>query len=171
MALLTAADVRAHVETSLDDVALQRIIDRLDTDMILRAGPHSGPLTEVLPGATPSVYLGRPVASLTSVREGERIQLSTPALDLSLDLTLWADEGRIERRPAAARFAPVVEVVYDPVDDLDRRKRTLLELVRLDLAQSGRSRERIGEYRYSGLDYETHREALLRELRPFLTLE
>ncbi len=65
----------------------------------------------------------------------------------------------------------MVEVVYDPVDDLDRRKRTLLELVRLDLAQSGRSRERVGEYRYSGLDYETHREALLRELRPFLTLE
>ncbi len=65
-----------------------------------------------------------------------------------------------------------MEVVYTPVDDTEQRKRVLLELVRLDLAQSGRLREAVGrDYDYAALDYGGHREALLRELYPFLTLE
>ena len=65
-----------------------------------------------------------------------------------------------------------MEVTYSPVDDQPRRKRVLLELVRLDLAQSGRAAESVGDdYRYRGLDYQEHRESLFRDLRPFLTLE
>lgn len=171
MALLTAAEIRHHVETELDDTALQRVIDRLDADLQHHAGPHSGPITEVVAGQRASVFLARPVATLTTVREGDRITTATPTLDLELDVLLWGNEGRLERRPAGARFAALVEAIYEPVDDLDRRKRTLLELVRLDLAQSGRQRERVGEYAYAGLDYEARRDALLREVRPFLTLE
>ena len=181
MPLLTAADVRAHVDTALDDTAIQAVIDRLDADLVQRAGPHSGPLTEVLRGGTPSVYLRRPVATLTSVREGATLDASTPALDLVAEIRLWTAEGRVERiganpwpaiGSAPLAFAPLVEVVYDPVDDTAPRQRVLLELVRLDLAQSGRARERIGAgYAYTALDYDARRDSLIRELRPFLVLE
>lgn len=171
MPLLTASEVRQHVETDLDETGLQRIIDRADADLLQRAGPHVGPITETLPGGGGSAFVARPIATLTSVREGERISGATPALDLTLDVRLWAGEGRLERRPAGTRFDQIVEVVYDPIDDSERRKRTLLELVRLDLSQSGRGKERVGEYSYAGLDYRRHREALMSEVRPFLTLE
>ncbi len=88
------------------------------------------------------------------------------------DFRVWPAEARIERLPAGAAFADLVEVVYTPLDDTDRRRRVLLELVRLDLAQSGRAAEAVGsDYRYRGFNYTQHREALLREVRPFLTLE
>lgn len=171
-ALLTAAEVRSHVETDLDDVALQRVIDRLDADLLARLGPHSGPLTEVVSGAMLSVYVRRPIASVTSVREGDVIDADAAVLTAGGHYRLWAGEGRLERLPAGALFATVVEVVYTPVDDLDRRKRVLLELVRLDLAQSGRSQESIGrDYGYSALDYAAQRDALLRDAMPFLILE
>ncbi len=171
MALLSAAEVREHVETDVDDAALQRVIDRLDADLVRRAGPHTGPLTETIAGRSLSLFLARPIATVTTVREGDPIDGSTPALTVDLDYRLWPNEGRIQRLPAGTRFDAVAEVVYSPVDDTEQRKRVLLELVRLDLAQSGRAREHIDDYRYAGLDYEEHREALLREIRPFLTLE
>ncbi len=171
-ALLTAADIRAHVETALDDAALQVIIDRVDADLVRRAGPHSGPLTETMTGRTMSAYVNRPITSVTSVREGATVVAETSALSATDEYRLWPAEGRIERLPAGTRFAAVVEVVYTPVDETEGRKRVLLELVRLDLAQSGRAQERIGsDYRYRGLNYEEHRNALIREARPFLVLE
>ena len=171
-ALLTAADIRAHVETALDDVALQTVIDRVDADLVQRAGPHSGPLTETMTGRTRSAYVSRPIASVSSVREGAIIAAETPMLSATDEYRLWPTEGRIERFPAGSSFATVVEVVYTPVDETDRRKRVLLELVRLDLAQSGRAQERVGsDYRYRGLDYGEHRDALIGEARPFLVLE
>ena len=170
--LLTAAELRPHVETDLDDAALQRVIDRLDADIVARAGPHAGPLTEVIDGGGQSVFLRRPVATVASVREGILIDAGATTLLADDDYLLWPGQGRLDRLPAGVRFAPLVEVVYTPVDDGDQRKRILLELVRLDLAQSGRLREAIGrDYQYAGLDYPTHRDALLRELHPFLTLE
>ncbi len=183
MTLLTATEVRDHVETDVDDAALQRVIDRIDADLVLRAGPHLGPLTETLAGGTLSAFVSRPIASLTSVREGDPIVVATPNLTAEDDYRVWPAEGRIQRLAgstfglqvggaAPARFAAVVEVVYTPVDDREQRRRVILELVRLDLAQSGRARESVGgDYRYAGLDYEGHREALIREIRPFLTLE
>lgn len=171
-ALLTAADLRPHVETDLDDIALQRVIDRLDADLVSRIGPHSGPLTEVVPGKTPSVYVRRPIATVAGVREGDVIDADATTLTAGLHFRLWAAEGRLERLPAGALFATVVEVVYTPVDDLDRRKRVLLELVRLDLAQSGRLHESVGrDYGYTALDYAAQRDALLRDAMPFLILE
>jgi len=171
-ALLTAADVRAHVETALDDVALQTIVDRVDADLVQRAGPHSGPLTETVSGRTRSAYVSRPIASITSVREGATMAAETPALSPVDEYRAWPAEGRIERLPVGGSFAAIVEVVYAPVDVTEQRKRVLLELVRLDLAQSGRAQERVGsDYRYRGLDYGEHRDALIGEARPFLVLE
>ncbi len=184
MPLLTAAGVRRHVETDLDDAALQRVIDRLDAELAQRAGPHGGPLVETLAGGWPSVFLRRPIERVTRVREGARIETGTAALRADEDYRVWPAQGRIERLAPGAvlggpaidgggpRFAPLVEVSYEPVDDREPRRRVLLELVRLDLAQSGRAAESAGEdYRYQGLDYRAHREALLAEARPFLTLE
>lgn len=182
MPLLTSANLRHHVETDLDDTALQTVIDRLEAELVQRAGPHTGPITEIHSGRTASVFLRRPITSVASVREGDRIEPATPALTAGSDYRLWPGEGRIERLLAGAgldlpvsnppRFAAVVEVTYTPIDDQPQRSRILLELVRLDLAQSGRAAETVGEdYRYRGLDYRAHREALFAELRPFLTLE
>ena len=183
MPLLTAADVRRHVETEIDDAALQRVIDRLDAELAQRAGPHSGPIVETLAGGWPSVFLRRPIERVTRVREGARLEPGTPALRDGEDYRVWPAQGRIERLSPGAvlglpvagdgpRFAALVEVSYEPVDDREPRRRVLLELVRLDLAQSGRAAESAGEdYRYQGLDYRAHREALFAEARPFLTLE
>lgn len=172
MPLLTTADIRPHVETALDDTALQRIVDRIDADVVARVGPHAGPLTEVVAGRTQSIYVRRPIASVTTVREGNVIDAGATTLTVDTHYRLWAAEGRLERLPAGAGFGQLVEVVYTPVDDTEQRKRVLLELVRLDLAQSGRLREAVGrDYDYAALDYGGHREALLRELYPFLTLE
>jgi hypothetical protein len=184
MPLLTAADVRRHVETEIGDAALQTVIDRLDAELAQRAGPHSGPIVETLAGGWPSVFLRRPIETVTRVREGARIEPGTAALRADEDYRVWPAQGRIERLSPGAvlgapppggdgpRFAPLVEVSYEPVDDREQRRRVLLELVRLDLAQSGRASESAGEdYRYASLDYASHREALLAEARPFLTLE
>lgn len=183
MPLLSAADLRDHVETDLNDTRLQDVIDRLEAELLQRTGPHAGPLVEILAGGGASVFLRRPISTVSSVREGARIEPSTPALTAATDYRVWPDQGRVERltpgaelgTPAAtvaAQFAAVVEVTYSPVDDQPQRKRVLLELVRLDLAQSGRAAESVGDdYRYRGLDYQEHRESLFRDLRPFLTLE
>ena len=127
MPLLTSADVRAHIETDLDDTGLQTVIDRLDTELVQRAGPHAGPLVETLAGGATSVFLRRPIDTVTSVREGASITPSTPTL-AAADYRVWPQQGRVERLtpgaelgvPAAApapRFAALVEVTYSPVDD------------------------------------------------------
>lgn len=151
MSLLTIAEARALISTSLDDVQLQAVIDREEAWMIRAYGAHYTALlsvTETLAGGkNKSLYLRRPIGSVTSITADEAV------LD-SDDYRVWGDEGRIERLPAGSRWGEeAIVVVYTPQDDNALRKSALIDLLRLTLNRSGLKSESVaGEYSYTAFE-------------------
>src|SRR4051812_3591782 len=68
MTLLTVDQFREHVETSLVDDAIQRLLDDAEAEIIRYAGAL-GSRTELVDGGSGRLVLTRPVGSITSVTE------------------------------------------------------------------------------------------------------
>lgn len=160
MSLLTLAEARALIKTSLTDPELQAVIGREEDEIIRLYGAHyvSGTTTvsETLEGGGASLFLRRPIFSVSSVTEDG-------AALASADYRLWGAQGRIERLPKGATWGEVITVVYVPQDDNGRRKAALIDLVRLAVEHTALKSESIaGEYSYTAPDWEAERAKLLR---------
>ena len=164
MSLLTVAQARALVETSVSDEELQCLIDREEEAVAARLGPHydGAAITETHRPAGGSVYLRRAVESVTSV--SERASLSDDAETLDTDeYYVHLEEGRLER--LAGSWGAEVTVQYTPEDDSTQRRQALIELVRLALRRTAMQRENVaGEWSYQAPDWNEERARLLRSL-------
>jgi len=164
---LTVAELRAVVNTGLNDALLQAIIDREELEIARRLGAASDGSTttivETKPGGWANVYTRRPIASVTQIRD--RADLSgTLAVVSASSYSVWTDEGRIERL-LGALWGAQVEITYIPVDDRERRKMATCEFVRIALERTTMKGESVaGEYSYTAPEWDTLRATLYRSL-------
>jgi hypothetical protein len=161
MSLATVAEVRALVNTNLDDSQLQAVIDREEEDVTRLYGAPYAALsydTETLEGGGCNLMLHRPLSTVTSVTEDSAALAAT-------DYRVWGRQGRLERLPAGSTWGVVVTVVYTPVDDNNKRKRTIIELVRLATERTAMKSESIaGEFSYTAPDWEVEHARVLRSI-------
>jgi hypothetical protein len=134
MTLLTVDELREHVTTSLGDDALQRLLDDAEAAITAYAG-EVGAAVEIVSGGSPTLTVGRPIESITSVRERDGWQTPT---------TLATDDyeqigpfvlGRLRYGTnSAPTWRGPVRVTYAPVDDTATREIVQLELVKLAIS-------------------------------------
>lgn len=135
-------EIRTVVSSDLSTVELLQVVSREEQELVRRVGAHSGSVSETHPGKTKSIYLTRPIASVSSVSEYVYLGDTAPqTLVLNTDYVLWEDQGRIERLYGC--FGPKVVVAFTPDDDTDLRKQVLIELVRIALNQSAYKSESV----------------------------
>jgi hypothetical protein len=175
---LSVAELRAVVNTGLDDTRLGTIIDREELEISRRLGAASDGTTtsvvETKPGGWANVYTRRPIVSVTQVREQQFLGGSFAVL-AATQYYVWTDEGRIERLPAitggalawssGGAWGPLIEVTYVPSDDRERRKLAIIEFVRIALERTAMKSESVaGEYSYTAPEWDALRATLYRSL-------
>lgn len=147
MSTVTIGQVRALVDTDLEDADLQAVIDRQESWLASQVGPLTGPRAETFyPSAVPDashgvVPLRRHVSSLANVAVTDAgAAISDSALRLSPD-------GWYITRPLY-RWTGAVVTTYTP-DDEAAVVEAVIDLVRLTITDSGYASEQIGSYGYS----------------------
>lgn len=180
MSLVSLAEVRALVNTSMTDAQLQTIIDREEQHVIRAFGEHySDDATAVEEsvngGRTRSIYLRRRLQSVVSIHETLYLGGTEYLVDPSLYF-VWLREARIERLPSLAQanalgipggvWGAVVRVNYVPYNDNLERAEVIIELVRLAVERTAMKSESIGgEYSFTAPDWNEARVQLLRRLK------
>jgi hypothetical protein len=131
MAILTVEELRDHVQSSLEDDALQRFLDASEEAIIARAGP-TGARTEFFDGVGRFITLARPASALTSISEEWLGTVTTMQAD---DYRVWPDGYSLERIPGGTnsrhRWHGLVTVQYTATSD-----DSLRELVQIELVES-----------------------------------
>lgn len=167
---LTVTQIRELVETDLIDSALQRIVNDAHEMILEYHGPHTGDVTErFLPGSGDTfIFTKRRITSVTSIKEtytgnlGETVN-TLAASDYALE------SGRQIRRKIGGTYprsfwAPMVTVTYSPADELVRRQRVLVDLVRLGVRYEAAQMTQTGDSRIQHVDVEVERSKILRRL-------
>ena len=194
---LAVADCRALVPTPLTDPQLQSVIDRVEADIDAVLGAVQDALlgtelTEIVNGGDSSIFIKRPIHSVTTVTEyASRTDVTGVALTEDEEFYVWPDEGRLERiggsiprsAPSAlsvfhmtdAQFAGQtsggcwgshVEVVYKPADQHLKREQATIDLVRIYLSRTALMSESVaGEYSYQApANWELEKRRIMRRL-------
>lgn len=174
--LVTPADVRLLVNTGKTDPELQALIDREEAEVIRTVGANyvdgAQQITEVLPGSNASLWLRRPIVSVTSIDEDGTALTSG-------EYRVWGTRGQVQRLSGVSawlagedtasggnKWGEVITIIYKPADDNARRKPVIIELVRLALERTAmRSESVAGEYSYQAPEWEKERGTILRRLQ------
>lgn len=164
---VTIQDLRARVETDLDDPTLQRILDA-GVKAIERA---AGSATEEVETrvCTNSAFIAttRPVVSVTSVEEYRRVR-SDPVTLSANDYRL-VGEYRLLRLTDGDNGAPwwgqQVTLTYIPEVDEEVRDRVTLDIAQVDIEFRAYEREKSGDWEGEQKEYKARRRALLRQVR------
>ncbi len=179
MSLLSVAELKAQVRTSLSDADLQQVINREEADVIRLYGGHyvdaSTTVSETLHGGSRNLYLRRGVTTVVGVTEYLTLEDTTGAALTTTEHHPWSAEGRIERLPSTAisqllggggvRWGEAVTVVYVPADDNDLRKAVIIDLCRLALERTAMQSESVaGEYSYTAPKWAEARAEILHRL-------
>ena len=175
MSLLSVSEARAMVETTLSDSELQDVIDRVESEITdslgeSSAGLNGADLTETHAGYTQSLFLARKIASVTTVTEYSSLVGSTGrVLTANEDYAVWAKEGRIDR--ITGKWGAKVTVAYQPLNQDNKWKSVVIDLLKLSLARSPLISESVaGEMSYTRPDnWELEKLRIIRRLR-FVTI-
>ena len=167
-ALITLNDLHEHVETDINNAALQRLIDAADMEIVEALGEHwsTGTVSETYVGGDKGLFLHRPYSAITSITEHRG---TTATVLVAADYRSWYGNRVLERlslgatNPQAA-WGERVDVVYTPVDDDAARIQATIDLVRLALQYTGLKSERAGDYSSSALDHAKERAAIISRL-------
>jgi hypothetical protein len=145
--LVTTTQLRALVNTSLSELHLQDVIDRVETQISERIGdPQTDAMatsvTKTMPGEGYFLYMPTEIHSVVSiVDDGNALT--------SAEYQTWGG-GVIERLPCHSYWGDRVVVTYKPVDDRAKRRQVIIDLVRLVLERTALKSESIaGEYSYT----------------------
>jgi len=148
---------------------LQEVIDRVEAELTGELGaPYedtSMTITETVRGKSKSVFLKRPILSVSSVTEYCQLSDTTGnALTENEEFYVWGDEGRIERILYA--WDDLVEVVYVPQDEREERKGVIIDLVRLAIERTAQFQESVGgDYSYTApSNWERERARVMRRI-------
>lgn len=144
--LVTPAEVKALVKTSLADGDLQSVIDRIEGDLNARIGAPQDESMSIqvvkrLRGEGPNLFLPTEIYSVVSIVEDDAV------LDVS-DYRVWGG-GVVERLPMGSNWGQVNEVTYKPADDRLKRKAAIIDLARIYLNRTAMKMESVGNYEYS----------------------
>lgn len=168
--LVSAATVKVQVKTSLTDGELDVVIARIEAEITEAVGaPYvdaETTITETVRGKTKSIYLNRPILSVSSVTEYTQLSDTTGnALTEDEEFYVWAGQGRIER--IYNIWAETVKVVYVPQDQNKKRTQAIIDLVRLELERTALFQESVGgEYSFTAPgNWERERERVMRRVR------
>ena len=165
MSLVTPADVRALVDTDLEDADLQTVIDREEAWLASQIGLLVGERDATFyPSSIPDSHHGalalpRHVGDLSGVTVTDGGAAVT-------DVRLSPD-GWYLRRPLLRWVGTSVVVTYTP-DDQPAVEQAIIDLVRLVTTDSGYQSEQIGSYGYSrggGRSTRAQRRDIVRSLR------
>ena len=161
----TLAEVRARVETDLDDATLQTIVDSETESLQREAGGPAQTETQFASGLK-QIILKRKPASITSITE--RGTLTAAAVALAAND--WRQTGLygIYRladgtNPAASWGAEVV-IVYVPELDAALRDRVVFDLVQLAVEFRAFDSEEAGDWKGTQKDYDKRRKAVLAQV-------
>lgn len=148
MSLLTVAEARARVNTSLTDDQLQDVIDQVEAEITGLIGPpqddgNTVTHTVTKRGGTSCLFMPSEIGSVVSIVE------DTVTLE-STQYQIWP-AGVIERLPVdwALWGGDRCVVTYKPADDRPKRKGVIIDLLRLDLSRTTMEEESIGGDEYS----------------------
>lgn len=172
MTILSATELREHIQTDLGDDALDRLANASEA-MIVRTAGSATVETDVISdpaypgGRSRNLYLSRPVSDITSVKE------RTDPDDVQT--TLAGDDYRLEGSRKLVRlregtnsqlfWSPFVEVIYVPVVDSGLREHVQIELVKLAVNYSGAIEEEDGEFSFEHHDTRIETQGILSQLR------
>ncbi len=152
MPLVTAADAKKQINTSMGDEDLQAIIDRIESQITARIGePWSEDnmppeIEKTLRGDGMSLFLSTGIYEVVSIVEDD-VELTTD------DYRVWGNGGVIERLPINSNWGTVCTVTYKPMDDRFKRIPVIIDLLRLTLNRSAMKSENFaGEYSYTAPD-------------------
>ena len=169
--LLTTDEIREHIETDLADTALQRLIDDAEAEIIQRYGAHAegGTVTEqhVVRSGERWIYPRR------DVDVGAGIVVTRQHLGSSDVTTAEASEYVVDTGGAIRLLATgpwsdqLVTITYTPPTDAPRRKRVLVDLVRIAVRYDALSSSSLGDVSVSHLGYEQERSRVLSRLSSF----
>lgn len=147
--ICTIAQLRTLVNSSLTDEQLQFVLDDEDAQMREKLGDHADGAISVIEQVMPrdgQLFLSRVIASVVSVVNDGGTTVAPS------DYHVCAAQGRIEARAGAWSDAPFT-VTYLPVSDMAKRRRALIDLVRLRLERTVMKSESVaGEYSYAAPD-------------------
>jgi hypothetical protein len=175
MTLLTVEEYKLLHPTTIDDDALQLLLDAAESDIDARCGP----LVDVYPDETITERHDGRFGYLTLRRRASSIVAVTERVDLTdtdLDATdyLLRDDGRSFQRLGLGvnpsdRWLGLVTVEYVPVDNTAERKRTQAALVAADVNYNpGVTSEQVGAWMrqmsQAAGSYAVEREAILASL-------
>lgn len=163
--MITVSQVKDRIETDLDDLTLQLIVDAEQEALDRHAGGESVTETHMASGNKKLILRRRP-ASIASITERQHI--------LDDAVTLSANDYRqIGQRfvlrlgdgdnPAVSWGAETV-VTYTAEVDQNLRDRIVLDLVQLSIEFSAYASEKSGDWTGDQGDYEARRNALLSQL-------
>lgn len=163
MSLLSVAEARAMINSSLSDVELQAVIDRTEAEIVARIGlpqddANSVTVAQTMPGTAENIFVKSEIGSTVSVVE------DGTTLDAT-EYRTWTC-GVVERLPVGKLWGEVVTITYKPMDDRLQRKAAVIDLVRIDLTRTAMQSESIaGEYSYSApQNWEAERKRVIRRL-------
>jgi hypothetical protein len=171
MAALDAAALREHITTGLSDTALG-LLGTAAWEAITQAVGDEGAITEIHDGGGTYLFLTRPAATFTSIKETIGSTITTLAAnDYRTDVN-----GMSIRRLATGDnpqnyWQGTVEVIYTPTDDEAQRQVAQIALVELFLNHHpGLQAETIGDWQEqfqsnSAWNYALERDAILSTLR------
>lgn len=145
MSLTTTNEVKALVTVPLSDPDLQKLIDRIEGDLVAKLGSLPDGVTSVterLSGGDVNVFLKRKIGSISSVVEYAYLDTVTGAtLTAGTDFYAWYTQGRLER--IRRNWGEVVVVTYVPEAAEDTWNNVVIDLVRLYISRSGVAAEAV----------------------------
>jgi hypothetical protein len=145
--LVSPAEAKALINTSLSDASLQSVIDRVEAQVTEKIGApqsdaHDVQLVRTLRGEGSILFMPTEIYTVVTVVED----------DLAMDpaeYQVWAG-GVIERLPTGTSWGKRCVVTYKPADDRLKRKQVIIDLVRLVLERTALKQESVaGEYSYT----------------------
>lgn len=168
--LVSPDEVKVLVNTSVSDVNLQTVIDRVEADITDRIGaPQNDGLTvsvvKTLEGGGCELFFPTEVASIVSVVEYYGLPGETGTTLDTDEYQIWSG-GVLERLPPEGVWARRCVVTYKPADDRPKRKQAIIDLVRIELERTAMKSESIaGEYSYTAPeDWEKEKRKIYKRL-------
>ncbi len=159
------AEVRARVETDLDDATLQTIVDGEIESLQREAGKETETETQYASGLK-KIVLKRLPKSITSIKE--RVTLTADEVTLATDD--WRQTGlyglfRVtDGTNPASRWGAEVVIAYVPEIDTNLRDRIVFDLVQMAVEFRAFDEETAGDWKGLQKDYENRRKAVLEQL-------
>lgn len=162
MSLVTVAEVRALVQTSLIDAQLQAVIDRVEAEITAVIGAPQNDegtveITKQLQGGTQNIYLPVEIGQVVSIHEDGVLLIAD-------EYRVWP--GAVIERLPGGMWGRYVVVVFKPVDARPQRKSVTIDLVRLDVNRTAMQSENVaGEYSYQApVNWDAERRKVMKRL-------